>query len=124
VKTLASNIKRREKPEISGPIGIVNIVSKVAHTGLPDFLFLIGLISVAVGFFNLLPIPLLDGGSAVLFIIEGIFRRRITPNVMRWVNSTGIACLVSILLFATYNDIKRLMVKPEPAKVEQPAQAR
>ena len=115
VRTLASNLRHREKPDISGPIGIVNIVSKAAHSGMPDLFFLIALISVAVGFFNLLPIPLLDGGHAVLFILEGIFRRRITPNVMGWLNSTGIAFIVFILIFATYSDIKRLMgVKVEP----------
>ena len=115
VKTLASNLRRREKPDISGPIGIVNIVSKAAHSGMPDLFFLIALISVAVGFFNLLPIPLLDGGHAVMFILEGIFRRRVTPKVMGWLNSTGIAFIVFILIFATYSDIKRLMgVKVEP----------
>ena len=115
VKTLASNLRRREKPDISGPIGIVNIVSKAAHSGMPDLFFLIALISVAVGFFNLLPIPLLDGGHAVMFILEGIFRRRVTPKVMGWLNSTGIAFIVFILLFATYSDIKRLVgVKIEP----------
>ncbi|HBW22768.1 MAG: hypothetical protein A2X28_05200 [Elusimicrobia bacterium GWA2_56_46] len=117
VTSLASNIRRGEKPEISGPIGIVNIVSKAAHSGMPDLFFLIALISVAVGFFNLLPIPLLDGGHAVLFIMEGLFRRRITPKVMGWVNSAGIAALMFIMLFATYNDIKRLMgVNTAPAQ--------
>lgn len=109
VKTLASNISKREKPDLAGPIGIVNIVSKAAHTGLTDLFFLIGLISVAVGFFNLLPIPLLDGGWMVMFAFEGIFRRKITPNVMQYVNGAGIALLVSILLFATYSDIMRIV---------------
>ncbi len=123
VKTLASNLRRREKPDISGPIGIINIVSKAAHTGMPDLVFLIALISVAVGFFNLLPIPLLDGGHAVVFILEGIFRRRLTPRVMGWLNSTGIAFLVFVLLFATYSDIKRLVApKPAPERAAAPAQ--
>ncbi|MBI4803590.1 MAG: site-2 protease family protein [Elusimicrobia bacterium] len=116
ITTLVSNIKRREKPDIAGPIGIVNIVSKAAHTGLADLVFLIALISVAVGFFNLLPIPLLDGGHAVLYIFEGLSSRKLTPNVMKWVNSTGIALLVSILLFATYSDIMRMIAtKAAPA---------
>jgi regulator of sigma E protease len=123
VKTLASNIRRREKPDISGPIGIVNIVSKAAHTGMPDLFFLIALISVAVGFFNLLPIPLLDGGHAVIFISEGIFRRKITPRVMGWLNSMGIAFVACIFIFATYSDIKRLIApKAAPARIAQPAQ--
>jgi len=122
VTSLASNIRRGEKPEITGPIGIVNIVSKAAHSGMPDLFFLIALISVAVGFFNLLPIPLLDGGHAVLFIMEGVFRRRLTPKVMGWVNSVGIAAIVCIFLFGTYNDIKRLMgPKAAPERAAQTA---
>ncbi|OGR44779.1 MAG: hypothetical protein A2X35_05640 [Elusimicrobia bacterium GWA2_61_42] len=108
VKTLASNIYKREKPDLAGPIGIVNIVSKAAHTGAADFFFLIGLISVAVGFFNLLPIPLLDGGHAVLFLFEGVSRRKLNAKVMQYVNGAGIALLLTILLFATYSDIMRI----------------
>ena len=109
VKTLKSNFDKREKPDLAGPIGIVNIVSKAAHTGLTDLVFLIALISVAVGFFNLLPIPILDGGWAVLYLYEGISRRKLTGKIMQYVNGTGMAMLLSILLFATYNDIMRLV---------------
>ena len=121
VTSLAANIKHREKPDISGPIGIVNIVSKAAHSGMPDLFFLIALISVAVGFFNLLPIPLLDGGHAVLFIMEGVFRRKVTPRVMGWVNYAGITLLVSVFVFATYNDVVRLLPKKAATQAETPA---
>jgi len=126
VTTLAGNFKHREKPDISGPIGIVNIVSKAAHSGMADLFFLIALISVAVGFFNLLPIPLLDGGHSVLFILEGVFGLKPTVRVMGWVNSAGIAFLVGILVFATYNDIMRLLPKKAavPAPITAPAQAK
>lgn len=124
VMTLAANVKHREKPDISGPIGIVNIVSKAAHTGMPDLFFLIALISVAVGFFNLLPIPLLDGGHAVLFIMEGIFRRKPTLRVMGLVNYAGIAFLVFVLVFATYNDILRLLPKAESMRIVQPGRGK
>jgi regulator of sigma E protease len=109
VQTLKSNIVKREKPDLAGPIGIVNIVSKAAHTGKADFFFLIGLISVAVGFFNLLPIPLLDGGWMLLYLFEGISRRKLTGNMMKYVNATGMAMLLTILVFATYNDIMRIV---------------
>jgi len=109
VQTLKSNIVKREKPDLAGPIGIVNIVSKAAHTGKADFFFLIGLISVAVGFFNLLPIPLLDGGWMVLFLFEGISKRKLTGNLMKYVNAAGMVMLLTILVFATYNDIMRIV---------------
>ena len=116
VKSLASNIRHREKPDIAGPIGIVNIVSKAAHSGFSDLGFLIGLISVAVGFFNLLPIPLLDGGHAVLYMLEGLTGKKITPKIMQVVNSMGIAMLVGILVFATYSDINRITTSHQARK--------
>ncbi|HAH32054.1 MAG TPA: hypothetical protein DCL44_07050 [Elusimicrobia bacterium] len=116
VKTLASNIRHKEKPDISGPIGIVNIVSKAAHSGFADLIFLIGVISVAVGFFNLLPIPLLDGGHAVLYLLEGLTRKKITPKIMQAVNSVGIAMLLGILVFATYNDVSRIITSRQARK--------
>jgi len=108
IKTLARSIYRLEKPDVAGPIGIINIVSKAAHSQISDFLYLVGLISVAVGIFNLLPLPLLDGGHFVLYLFEGILRRKITPTVIKYVNSTGIVIILSILVFATYNDILRI----------------
>lgn len=108
VTTLASNIYHMEKPDLAGPIGIVNVVSKAAHSGFSDFIFLLGLISVAVGFFNLLPIPLLDGGHIILYLYEGLFRKKLTENILKYVNSVGMFILMGIFLFATYNDISRI----------------
>lgn len=115
VVTLASKIYHKEKPDLAGPVGIVSMVSKAAHSGLANFIFLVGLISVAVGFFNLLPIPLLDGGHVVLYIIEGISRRKLTGKVMQAVNSVGLAILLGILVFATYSDVMRMKKPSSPA---------
>ncbi|HBL15367.1 MAG TPA: RIP metalloprotease RseP [Elusimicrobia bacterium] len=108
VNTLAEKIYHREKPDLAGPVGIVQMVSKAAHSGLEDLVFLIGLISVAIGFFNLLPVPLLDGGHAVLYIWEGISHRKLTVKIMTAMNSAGLVLLLSLLLFATYNDVLRI----------------
>jgi regulator of sigma E protease len=108
VKTLAEKIYKRERPDLAGPVGIVQMVSRAAHSGAEDLIFLIGLISVAIGFFNLLPIPLLDGGHAVLYLWEGISHRKLTTKAIAVVNSIGLAFLMSLLLFATYNDIIRI----------------
>lgn len=119
VETLARNIYKMEKPDVAGPIGIITIVAKAAHSDFADFMFLVGLISIAVGFFNLLPLPLLDGGHAVLYFFEGLFRKKLTPNIIKYVNSTGIALLLSILIFATYNDIMRIYhAKKEKAEIK------
>lgn len=93
---------------MAGPIGIVQIVSRAAHSGLEDLIFLIALISVAVGFFNILPIPLLDGGHAALYLWEGLSGKKLTEKMVRVANSFGIAILLSIFIFATYSDIVRI----------------
>ena len=117
IKTLATKIYHREKPDLTGPVGIVHMVSKAAHSGFADLVFLIALISVAVGVFNLLPIPVLDGGQSLLFIWEGISRRKLTEKVFVVANSMGFAFLVCVLVFATYGDLVRLFsnhgVRPE-----------
>jgi regulator of sigma E protease len=123
IKTLARSIYHMEKPDVAGPIGIINIVSKAVHSEFSDFLYLVGLISVAVGFFNILPLPLLDGGHFILYLFEGILRKKITPTVIKYVNSTGIVILVSLLIFATYNDVTRIynskIKKEPPAQVQE-----
>jgi regulator of sigma E protease len=128
VKTLWQKIYRRERPDLAGPVGIVQMVSRAAHSGAEDLVFLIGLISVAIGFFNLLPVPLLDGGHAVLYLWEGVSRRKLTVRAMTVANSVGLAFLVTVLLFATYNDILRLRMSrraaaPAPAAAPSKAQA-
>lgn len=120
LKTILHSIIKMEKPDLAGPIGIVSVVSKAAHSDLADFFFLVGLISIAVGFFNLLPLPLLDGGHFVLYLFEGVFRKKITPAIMRYVQNTGIVILISILIFATYNDIMRIYnSKIEKEKIQK-----
>ncbi|MDE2290968.1 MAG: site-2 protease family protein [Elusimicrobia bacterium] len=108
VKTLAEKIYHHERPDLAGPVGIVQMVSKAAHSGLEDLVFLIGLISVAIGFFNILPIPLLDGGHAVLYLWEGLSGRKLTVKIVSAANSVGLALLLSLLAFATYNDVQRI----------------
>jgi regulator of sigma E protease len=111
VKTLYTKIAKRERPDLAGPVGIMQMVSKAAHSGVDDLFFLIGLISVAIGFFNFLPVPLLDGGHAALYLWEGISGRKLTQGLIEATNKVGIVFLVSLLIFATYNDILRLRGK-------------
>ena len=74
---------------------------------------------MAVGFFNLLPIPLLDGGHAVLYTAEGLTGKKVTPKVMQIVNSMGIAVLLIILVFATYSDISRIVTSRQARKAAE-----
>ncbi|OIO09155.1 MAG: hypothetical protein AUJ52_07030 [Elusimicrobia bacterium CG1_02_63_36] len=108
VEQLAQKIYKRERPDLAGPVGIVQMVSRAAHSGLEDLVFLIGLISVAIGFFNILPIPLLDGGHGILYLWEGISRRKLTTQIVGAANSVGLVFLLSLLIFATFNDVMRI----------------
>jgi regulator of sigma E protease len=108
IKTIGTKLYHRQRPDLAGPVGIVQMVSRAAHSGWEDLVFLIGLLSVAIGFFNLLPVPILDGGNAVMYIWEGISRRRLTSEVMNKTNSVGLVLIVILLIFATYSDFLRL----------------
>lgn len=118
VKTLGQKIYRRERPDLAGPIGIVQMVTRATNSGFEDLIVLVGLISVAVGFFNILPIPLLDGGHAAMYIWEGISRRRLTLKAMNMANSFGMVVLLSLLVFSTVNDIQRIRQQRAEKKAE------
>ena len=64
---------------------------------------------INIGVFNLLPFPVLDGGKLVQIVIEGIIRRPIPDKVIGAINAGGIVLLIGLMLFATYNDIARLL---------------
>ncbi|MDD5628562.1 MAG: M50 family metallopeptidase [Elusimicrobia bacterium] len=120
-KTIASKIYHRERPDLAGPVGIAQMVSRAAHSGWEDLVFLIGFISVAIGFFNLLPVPLLDGGHACLYIWEGLSRRKLTQELMTRANSVGFVLLALLIIFATYSDVVRLRDE-RASRREQPAE--
>jgi len=116
--TLGSKIYHREKPDLAGPVGIVHMISKAAHSGLSNLVYFIGLISVAVGIFNLLPIPILDGGQSLIFLWEGISRRKPTMRMFQTANAIGFAFLICVLVFVTYNDVARIFTKPAAATTD------
>jgi regulator of sigma E protease len=108
VTTIAEKLWHHERPDLAGPVGIFQMVSRAARAGWEDFLFLIGFISVAIGFFNLLPLPLLDGGHGAFYLWEGLRGRRASVEAMEKANTVGLAFLLSLLVFATYNDVLRI----------------
>lgn len=108
VTAIASKLWKRERPDLAGPVGIAQMISRAAKSGFEEFIYLIGFISVAIGFFNLLPLPLLDGGHAAFYWWEGLRGRRASNEAMEKANTVGITFLLSLLVFATYNDILRI----------------
>ena len=121
VTTIGSKIWKRERPDLAGPVGIFQMVSRAARAGWEEFIFLIGFISVAIGFFNLLPLPLLDGGHGAFYFWEGIAGKRLTPETQEKANTVGLAFLMSLLVFATYNDVLRIRTERKARATEKPS---
>ncbi len=110
LRYLGSRIKRLQKPEISGPVGILQVMTKTVKTGVNNYLFILAVISNSLALFNLFPIPLLDGGHIALFLVEGIVKKPLDRKYIEKINIVGLAILLSIFLFATYSDLLRLKI--------------
>ena len=93
--------------QLSGPIGIMEIAGDALERGWLDYLHTLILISINLGILNLLPIPLLDGGQAVVFIIEGVRNERLSLRTREFVQQAGFTMLILIMGFAFWNDISR-----------------
>ena len=93
----------------SGPIGIYNIVGEASSSGFWSLVSLTALLSVNVGFINLLPLPAFDGGRLLFIIIEKISGRKVDPKLENTIHSIGFFLLMALMLLITYNDIVRLI---------------
>jgi len=92
---------------LGGPIMIFKMAGEQASKGLADYLWLMAVISVNLGVLNLLPIPVLDGGHLVFMGIEGVRRKPLSETVIINAQKIGIGLLLSLMVFATYNDVVR-----------------
>lgn len=105
-----------EKEAVSGPVGVVSEISEVATQKTEDksniifnLLYVTALITINVGIFNLLPIPGLDGGRLLFCLIELVRGKPIKPEHEGYVHLAGMLLLFGIMIFATYNDIIKLV---------------
>lgn len=94
--------------QVSGPIGIIDVTNTQASLGLLNLSYLTALLSLNIGVFNLLPLPILDGGRVVLTLIEAVFRRPINKNIELALMYISAAALIGLMLFATWQDLGRL----------------
>jgi regulator of sigma E protease len=93
------------KSSLAGPIAIAKYSGVAAERGINSILQFMIVISINLGIINLLPIPLLDGGHIFFNSIEIITRRKINPKFLNVANRIGFATLITLMLFAIYNDI-------------------
>lgn len=89
---------------LSGPVGIAETSASMARQGTQSFIWLIGMLSAAVGLMNLLPIPVLDGGHLVFYAYEAVARRKPSEGAVRLFMSVGLTLILTMMLFTLLND--------------------
>ncbi|WP_219892756.1 RIP metalloprotease RseP [Aquisediminimonas profunda] len=94
--------------EMSGPVKMAKYAGQVATLGWVPFVGFVAMVSINLGFINLLPIPMLDGGHLLFYAIEGVIRRPVSPETQDWAFRTGFAVLMTLMLFVTFNDFASL----------------
>ena len=108
--SLVDLVRGRESiNNLSGPVGIVSAIGQAASYGWQDLLELLALITVNLGILNLLPFPALDGGKVVFLVIEGVTGHAVPEKLQSVLTLATFGLLFGLMLFATYNDILRLI---------------
>jgi regulator of sigma E protease len=92
---------------LSGPITIYEVAGQEGRKGADHFIWVMALISINLGLFNLLPIPVLDGGHLLFFVIEGVLRRPLPMRMRELAHVVGMAILVGLTLLAFKNDLEK-----------------
>jgi regulator of sigma E protease len=109
VDGLAQMIQGRiSTKEIGGPIRIAQIAGQGASLGALPFVQLVALLSINLGFINLLPVPMLDGGHLFFYAVEAGRRRPLSGQALEWAFRAGLAVILALVLFTTANDLGSL----------------
>ncbi len=111
-EVLRSIVVRRVSPKaLSGPIGIAQMSNEAAQEGPSSFILLMAIVSLNLAIFNLLPIPILDGGTLLLLLIEMLLQREVSLQVKETVFKLGFVFLMMVVVFVIYNDISRILTR-------------
>lgn len=93
---------------ISGPVGVAEVVGNAAKAGLNNVLYIVTVLTINLGVFNLIPFPALDGGRCLFLMIEGIRRKPINRNIESYINFVGIVILFALMILVTVKDVSHL----------------
>jgi regulator of sigma E protease len=96
---------RRSTDDLGGPVKMAQIAGQQASLGPFEFIQLLALFSINLGFINLLPVPMLDGGHLLFYAIEAVRRRPLSVRAQEWAFRGGLAMLLALLMFTTANDL-------------------
>jgi len=97
--------------EIAGPLGIAQMTGEAAKLGFLNLLYFTAILSIFIGLFNLLPIPILDGGHIIILVIEKLRGKPLATEKMSFMYLIGISIMIIIFVIATYKDILRVFIK-------------
>jgi regulator of sigma E protease len=95
--------------QVSGPVGIAQISGEAARSGVEALIMLMGIISLQLGIFNLLPIPILDGGHLTVIAVETVIRRDLPLKVKERILEVGFYLLILLMVVVLFNDIVRFL---------------
>lgn len=98
-----------EAKNLGGILTMVDLTSKAANSSFVVLLLITALLSINLGILNLLPIPMLDGGHIFFNLYELVFRRKLNKKAFEYLSYAGMALLLGLMIFATFNDIMRFM---------------
>jgi regulator of sigma E protease len=109
-KVLEGMVERRMSTKnLSGPISLIKQSGMAAEMGPAVYLGLMAMVSLQLAIFNLLPIPVLDGGTILMLLVEMTMRRDLSLNVKELVFKVGFVCIIMLVAFVIYNDLSRLL---------------
>ena len=91
--------------ELGGPLRIAKYSGEMLSLGFEQFVILAALISINLGFINLLPVPVLDGGHLLFYAVEALRRKPVEPEVMEWAFRGGMVAILALMLLVTFNDL-------------------
>jgi regulator of sigma E protease len=94
--------------QLAGPLGVAQLSGESARQGIGTFLFFLAYVSVSIGFLNILPLPVLDGGHIMYVLIESLVRRQIPARVKLWIQQVGVGLLILLVILVSYHDILRI----------------
>jgi regulator of sigma E protease len=100
-------LRRLSFKEVTGPVGIYFLVQKTAKLGFIYLLNLIGILSISLASFNLLPLPILDGGHLFFFLLEKLRKKPLTYQTQIKIQQVGYALILTLLVFVVYNDLSK-----------------
>jgi regulator of sigma E protease len=101
--------RRMSAKGLSGPIGIAQLSGQAAREGAPVYIELMAGVSLNLAIFNLLPIPILDGGVILMLLVEMLLRRDLSLRIKEAIVRVGFVFLMMVVVFVIYNDIAKIL---------------